>query len=608
MPSVAPGVSAVAGQIIKLDLSVAAVYEQVWARSAAALAHGEGASSPMVVVYRLQGLDGEATEPIVESVEEDGGEERDPEVEYAISDVVGSTGGLEVMLDVLRRATPLQRVRECAALLLKLLQHCVKIKANRTRVLAMGGPEVLMALLPQAFASASLSTVAERIVITVETLLEEELLTLPMPDDADAPPADDAMDVGDACAAAAEPSSAGAAGSPMEVDGAAALHGWAAHLRLLCDGLRSSAAVEAKPLVKAITRLLPLATRGEPANVAALLAYFAPYADFDALDGGGAGGDAEGHTFMLECLVATLSSTRSVSLGLRVKTAALQHGLAPRAATYLSSHLPGEKAGADLAAEWATALGRPALPFVLQLLGSLARGHTGVQQLLLSRGLMPRLHALERQSSSASKAVGTWAEALLEVLRERAAAEVDQLRKATSESKRKAALDKRKQILQSMGMKVQSAEEGGSGGEERVSGGAVIVSAAAPTVMEELEEESGHVCVVCGEGETYRPGETLGAYCFCKRVPLLGDCHSVAEAEAAPSVGMSGRHEACYATVSHFNIIHFSCHREATRAERTMKQVRPNPTPPHPTTPPLPHPRPRPPPGPSQSPASPAFR
>jgi hypothetical protein len=57
----------VAGKIVKLDLPVSDVYEQVWARSAQGQGYGEGgAGSPMVVVYRLQGLDGEATEPIVD--------------------------------------------------------------------------------------------------------------------------------------------------------------------------------------------------------------------------------------------------------------------------------------------------------------------------------------------------------------------------------------------------------------------------------------------------------------------------------------------------------------------------------------------------------------
>ena len=62
---------------------------------------------------------------------------------------------------------------------------------------------------------------------------------------------------------------------------------------------------------------------------------------------------------------------------------------------------------------------------MLQLLCGLARSHEGTQQVLLAPDVMTRLHALERQSSSATKAIGTWAEALLEVLRERAAAEVD---------------------------------------------------------------------------------------------------------------------------------------------------------------------------------------
>ena len=68
--------------------------------------------------------------------------------------------------------------------------------------------------------------------------------------------------------------------------------------------------------------------------------------------------------------------------------------------------------------------------------------------------------------------------------------------------------------------------------------------------MEELQEETGHTCVVCGEGEAYRPGQVLGCYCFSKRVPLLsgGD-------------GLSRQHEMCYTTVTHFNVIHASCSR-----------------------------------------------
>ena len=96
----------VAGSIIKLDLAVSTVYEQVWARSAAAQGYADGGSA-MVVVYRLQGLDGEATEPIVETLDQESGEEIDPETEYKIAGVVGETGGLEVMM--MASSTPADR-------------------------------------------------------------------------------------------------------------------------------------------------------------------------------------------------------------------------------------------------------------------------------------------------------------------------------------------------------------------------------------------------------------------------------------------------------------------------------------------------------------------
>ena len=66
-------------------------------------------------------------------------------------------------------------------------------------------------------------------------------------------------------------------------------------------------------------------------------------------------------------------------------------------------------------------------------------------------------------------------------------------------------------MLKSMGMSTQ----GGKSSKK------VVVSSAAPMLVDAFEEEAGHVCVVCGEGESYRPGEPLGAYVYCKRVPLL---------------------------------------------------------------------------------------
>jgi len=554
----------VAGQIIKLDLPVIKVYEQVWARSAAAQTYGDG-NSAMVVVYRLQGLDGEATEPIVETVNEDLGEELDPEAEFAISAVVGETGGLEVMMDILCSSSPLLRVSECVFLLLKLLQHCCKIQCNRKRMLSMGASRRLLQVVPEALQSEALGGVAERLLLSVEPLLEEELRQQHMQS-----PTEDVQPM-QVDSGAADESQAGSV-LPMETDHSADLtindlEVWRPLLHELLRGLESPAAANNKGLVRVITRTLPLVAHGSPELLAELFEHFAPFANFDEYDG--ARQPSVRHTFMLEALVGVLSLQRAGEAPTQIlKDVVLEQGLVAMGAAYLVRHLPAEREK-DSQQVWNEALGRPALPFVLQLLGGLARGHEGIQQVLLAPDVMTRLHALERQSSSASKAIGTWAEALLEALRERAAAEVDRLRRATLETKRKAALDKRQQILSSMGMKVK--EVGDSDGntvEGTSTSRAVIVSDAAANLMEDLQEESGHTCVVCGEGEAYRPGEVMGTYCFSKRVPLIGP----AEGSGSCSAASLARQEQGYTTVTHFNVIHVTCHKEASAAERALKQ------------------------------------
>ena len=367
-------------------------------------------------------------------------------------------------------------------------------------------------MLPEALENECLGGVAERIAYSIESLLDDDLTRSLAP-------------------SAAEDGSSSAA-TPMEVEGGGAPGGavvsaaggisnevvdldeWSGFLKLLLQGLTRLAVREQKQtLVKVITRLLPMVTRGESRLIAELIAYFDTFAlHFEAYDDGKHAD--ESHTFGLECLVATFTSMRpSSALAQRVKQAVIDHGLASRAAAYLVRHLPANMdAGSQ---QWSAALARPALPFVLQLLGGLASGHVGIQDVLLSfraddntPELMTRLHALERQSSSASKAIGTLAESLLEALRERAAADVDRLRKATSESKRKAALDKRQRILQSMGMGIAKESKSGSGAKG--AGGKVIVAQAKNSLMMELEEESGHVCVVCGEvwTRTVEPAES----------------------------------------------------------------------------------------------------
>eukprot|EP00026_Physarum_polycephalum_P007765 Phypoly_transcript_07831.p1 GENE.Phypoly_transcript_07831~~Phypoly_transcript_07831.p1 ORF type:complete len:524 (+),score=164.84 Phypoly_transcript_07831:223-1572(+) len=92
--------------------------------------------------------------------------------------------------------------------------------------------------------------------------------------------------------------------------------------------------------------------------------------------------------------------------------------------------------------------------------------------------------------------------------------------------------------------------------------GGRITANVVPKSIEDLEEETGFTCMVCREGYSFKPHEVLGFYTYSKRVPLswLGACAQT-----------SGRGENGYTTVTHFNVIHFSCHRDATKAERGLK-------------------------------------
>jgi hypothetical protein len=52
--------------------------------------------------YYWQGLDGEATEPMIKELEEDREESQDPEVEFAIAAAVREYGGLEIILGMIQ--------------------------------------------------------------------------------------------------------------------------------------------------------------------------------------------------------------------------------------------------------------------------------------------------------------------------------------------------------------------------------------------------------------------------------------------------------------------------------------------------------------------------
>lgn len=63
---------------------------------------GEFSASKQMHSMIWQGLDGEATEPMIKELEEDREECQDPEVEFAIAGAVKDCGGLEIILSMIQ--------------------------------------------------------------------------------------------------------------------------------------------------------------------------------------------------------------------------------------------------------------------------------------------------------------------------------------------------------------------------------------------------------------------------------------------------------------------------------------------------------------------------
>lgn len=155
--------------------------------------------------------------------------------------------------------------------------------------------------------------------------------------------------------------------------------------------------------------------------------------------------------------------------------------------------------------------------------------------------LLRVLHHLEGIASS--NKLGTLAENLLEALS--SADDVKRilanLRNQTRDAKKSLALAKRQKILQEMAF--QRSKKNPS----------LLQASQAIAGVEQLDEQ-GLRCLVCQEGYSYKPSEIMGLYVFNKTIPLSAE---------EDDVGVS--------TVTHFNVIHYSCHFDAVKADRRLK-------------------------------------
>ncbi|PKU69107.1 auxin transport protein BIG [Dendrobium catenatum] len=550
----------VAGNIISLDLSISQVYEQVWkkyhSQSQSKLASTVTPSStaftssrdcpPMTVTYRLQGLDGEATEPMIKELEEEREELQDPEVEFAIAGAVRECGGLEVILTMIQNPgdDELKSNHEELASALNLLMYCCKIRENRRALLRLGALGMLLETARRAF-SVEAMELAEGILLIVESLTMEA-------NESDIGITESVLTITSAESGASEQAKKIVL---MFLE------------RLSHPSLKKSDKQQQNN--EMLARILPYLTYGEPAAMEALIQHFDlclhDWDEFDRLQKEYEdnpkvellASQAAKQRSDVENFVRVSESLKTSSCGERLKDIILEKGITQVAVQFLREcfAVVGQ-AGYRSSTEWADGLKRPSIPLILSMLRGLSKGHLPTQRCIDEGGVLPLLHALE--GVSGENEIGARAENLLDTLSDKddigdgfLKDEVRKLRHATRDEMRRRALRRREELLQGLGMRQEFASDGG----ERI-----VVSQPAIEGLEDVEEEEeGLACMVCREGYNLRPNEILGVYSYSKRVNL-GAISSA-----------NGRGDCVYTTVSHFNIIHFQCHQEAKRADAKLR-------------------------------------
>ncbi|KAH8065027.1 hypothetical protein JL722_1923 [Aureococcus anophagefferens] len=478
---------------------------------------------PMLVTYRLTGVDGEATEERLETLG-GGGAKSDAADKYAATAAIAAADGLVELVRLVATGDEALVPRA-----LSLLRMCAQVEAHARQLAELGAPGALLARLVSALKARSGATeMVEKLLSLLERL---------------AP-------------AAAEASSGGQASQTLSDDDGS-------HLETLVGGLgdpRVAAALVRTPaLRKAVCRLLPALAYGKKDAADSLAARVADCARDLASWATCRGDDARVEASCLREAVEGLGGFGdhdALAPGAEdVGDALARVGFAKSLAEALAAALPkrfpklawAEKR-ADVAspADWVAALD----------------------------AATPTIEACAPKHRGASLK----AEALLDaVARSRhggAAAAVVELRKASSDARSAYALKRRARTLKRLGLEAPEP--------------AAAKAAPAP---EEDPELGGPRCVVCREGFRSRPRDALGCYVFSKLAVadvgrgdgafLLDDDDRKPRAGAggrlasAPSGGSSrAAPPALCSSVSAMHCIHVSCHRDATRAERSLRSPR----------------------------------
>ncbi len=325
-----------------------------------------------------------------------------------------------------------------------------------------------------------------------------------------------------------------------------------------------------------------------------------------------------------KCFEEALDTMACDRAGDAVRSALIDTGFLLHCCHFVLQGLPSSDAPL---ADWEPYCRRDKLDRALRVLTGLTRAHKPSQAVLFEAGLLSAMHRLERTPASISGEVGLLAETLLESMAENnrsitsTLSELREKERALKHAQASAQRDKALLAMRLPGMGTTPGSPDGTDGGTRDEN--LPASGGLPAWMEEmneLEEETGLNCMVCREGYGCSPREILGAYIHARvvegsklsqleghslvqepqkaqfeellRQPLqqmeqytrqnlrqrlidevnIGE--SISRALQSTSSNSGGKQKESgsllISSTSAFNVLHFSCHRKATSADKNL--------------------------------------
>ncbi|CAM9374506.1 unnamed protein product [Chrysoparadoxa australica] len=557
----------VCNKIVNLDLAVRVVQHELW-RPHVLDNEGEEYESdceaealpPMLVTYRLAGVDGEATEEVLDSLSDSAAAEgQDPEQQFEVCKVIADEGGLPLLLSLAQPPSEGSNNADrwsaflCAV---SLLRSCCMLSCNRSRLLLLRAPGILLHRLLDVLRSTKEypQSIVDDTLFMMEKLMHDASEVTEADDEAI--DADDDSDV-----------------SQEEEDSSR-------HLSFLFSALEEPLVIavlrETPSLSQALSRLLPFLTYGRAEPATALAAMFQRVLTWEEMGGSAPEEETEESSSGVrrQCFVNAAEIIAADRVGNVVRDCLHRSGFVEQTAQFALEGAPEVVNASAEADMWSSYFSKPALPKALRVLTGMCKGHAQSQNVLQACGLLPVLHQMESMASSGE--VGLLAETLLESIalnNDKTTAEIQSLRDGSRAAKRLKAQQQREKALKALGQTKGK-------GKAKASSTAMM---SWMDEMENMEEEAGLTCMVCQEGYSCRPTDVLGLYLHAKLVPgsdlalLEGDAllaasnSKSAKDKATPSPSPARRFRSLFSSTSAFNIIHISCHDKASKAERGLR-------------------------------------